>query len=264
MADIQLEDVRAFWDRNPLCAANIPHPMGTREYFAYYDGLREAIESREFSANLHEYEAHRGKKVLDVGCGNGYVLSRYAAAGATVYGVDVTPTAIELSRGRFALANLSGEFIEANAEQLPFPDNYFDCVCSMGVLHHVPDTERAVAQIHRVLKPGGRLIVMFYHRDSVLYRFNFRLRSLFSGKPVGQLLNEYDGPGNPKGDVYSRDELARLLRAFTQLEMRVGHLQGYMLLPRIGRLVPDAWLRPLEGRWGFFLYAKARKLTGRA
>lgn len=262
MAEVRLSDVRRFWDRNPLCAANIPHPLGTREYFRYYDGLREAIESKAFSAGLHEYGAYRGKRVLDVGCGNGYVLSRYAAAGARACGVDLTPTAVALSRTRFAIEKLSGEFIQANAERLPFPDNQFDCVCSMGVLHHVPDTERAVAEIHRVLKPGGRLIVMFYHQDSALYRFNFRLRSLLGGKAVKQLVNEYDGAGNPRGDVYSRADLARLLGAFTQLEMRVGHLQGYMLLPRIGRLVPDAWLRPLERRWGFFLYAKARKPAG--
>jgi len=77
--------------------------------------------------------------------------------------------------------------------------------------------------------------------------------------PLGHTTTfEYDGAGNPKGEVYSRSELAKLLEAFTGLEMRIGHLQGYMLLPRIGRIVPDAWLRPLEGRWGFFLYAKGR------
>src|SRR5260370_37562071 len=65
------------------------------------------------------------------------------------YGIDITKKAIELTRERFRLDNLKGEFRVAEAEHLPFADATFDCVNSMGVLHHVPDTERAVAEIYR-------------------------------------------------------------------------------------------------------------------
>ena len=160
--------MRSFWEANPLAAAAIPYPLGTREYFEYYNRLREANESLEFSYWLHEYKAFAGKKVLDVGSGNGYVLSKYAQEGAEVYGVDLTQTAINLCRRRFELLGLPGNFSVGNAERLPFGDETFDCVCSMGVLHHTPDTPRAVEEVFRVLKPGGRLIVMFYHRNSAL------------------------------------------------------------------------------------------------
>ena len=146
-----------------------------------------------------------------------------------------------------------------NAETLPFADGSFDYVCSMGVLHHVPDTGRAVAEIHRVMKRQGRLIVMLYHRDSALYRWNMRLRSWITGKSVQQLLNEYDGIGNPKGWVYSREELRSLLRDFTDAQMLIGHLQGYMLVPGLGAWEPRSLTRLTESRWGFFLYAKVRK-----
>ena len=177
MAQPTAGDVRAFWDQNPLCAGMIPHPLGSREYFEYYDRLREEIESEAFSYRLHEYWAFAGRRVLDVGSGNGYVLSRYAREGAETYGIDITPTAVDLCRKRFAYAGLSGDFRVAEAEHLPFADGFFDCVCSMGVLHQVPDTERAIAEIHRVLKPGGRLVVMFYHRTSCGVSRTWKCRS---------------------------------------------------------------------------------------
>jgi ubiquinone/menaquinone biosynthesis C-methylase UbiE len=256
---VTTEQVRSFWDRNPLCAASIPHALGSREYFEYFDRLREAIDGPAEAAQIHEFASFAGKRVLDVGCGNGYVLSQYARHGAHVHGVDLTPTAVKLCRQRFALAGLEGEFREADAQRLPFPDSTFDCACSMGVLHHVPNTAHAVAEIHRVLKPGGRLIVMFYHRHSALYAVNFRLRRLVTGKSIRQLVNEYDGPGNPKGEVFSKADLAQLLSAFTDLEMRARFLEGFMLVPKVGCLLPRVLLKPFERYWGFNLYAKARK-----
>lgn len=262
MSNITIKDVRSFWDANPLSASAIPYPLGTREYFEYYDGLREKNESLGFSYQLHEYKSFSGKKVLDVGSGNGYVLSWYAREGAEVYGVDISSTGIELCRKRFEYAGLHGNFQEANSEGLPFEDNTFDCVCSMGVLHHTPDTVKAVSQIFRVLKPGGRLIVMLYHRDSALYRIRFRLRHIFTGKALQEMVNEVDGAGNPKGDVYSKFELRRLLGQFEQLELFVRLLQGWMLIPKGGRIIPTGLLKPFEKYWGWFLYARGIKPDG--
>ncbi|MBI3407801.1 MAG: methyltransferase domain-containing protein [Planctomycetes bacterium] len=259
MVNVNREQVRSFWNANPVAAAQNPHPLGSREYFAFFDRLRESIECPRFAERIHEFSLFQGKKVLDVGSGNGYVLSRYAQHGADVYGVDVTAAAVNLCRKRFAYMELTGSFQEADAESLPFADDFFDCVCSMGVLHHVPDTVRAVAEIHRVLKPYGRLILMMYHRDSALYRLKYPLLGLWTGKSVRQLLNEYDGAGNPKGAVYSKRELAGLLSRFQNLEFQVGFLEGHMLLPKLGRFVPRTIMRPLVGRWGFNLYANARK-----
>lgn len=253
-----LREVRSFWEDNPVAAAAVPHEPGTSEWFEYYDRLRECNESVEFSDQLHEYRRHAGKRVLDVGCGNGYVLSRFARQGADAYGIDLTQRAIELSKARFTLAGLPGTFAVGSVELLPWPDDTFDCVTSMGVLHHTPDTSAAVAEVRRVLKPGGRLIVMFYHRNSAVYR-RLQLRSRLAGRPLQELVNEVDGVGNPKGEVYSRDELRRLLVDFDDIEMSVGFLQG---LP-VGRfrLPPKAVLTPFASRWGWFLYAKAYKPT---
>ncbi|UCE79707.1 MAG: class I SAM-dependent methyltransferase [Nitrospiraceae bacterium] len=248
---VTIDDVKGFWNQHPLCAAHIPYPLGTEEYFNYYDTLREANESLEFSYELHEYKDFAGKKVLDVGSGNGYVLSKYAREGAEVYGVDITRTAVDLCHKRFELLGLRGNFSVTNAEVLPFKDNTFDCVCSMGVLHHTPDTGKAVSEIHRVLKRGGRLIVMFYNRNSVSYKILFPLKRILSGKTMQQIVNELDGAGNPKGEVYSKKELGDLLADYSQIEMFAGLLNL--------RIVPKFLVQPLERKFGFFLYAKGFK-----
>ena len=260
-SSVSTRDICSFWEANPLGASAIPYPLGTKEYFEFYDQLRQANESLEFSYRLHEYRNFADKKVLDVGCGNGYILSKYAQEGSKVCGIDITSAAIHLSRRRFELLNLPGAFFVANAEELPFEDQAFDCVCSMGVLHHTPNTKKTVGEIYRVLKPGGRLIVMFYHRNSALYRLKFSLISLLTYKTIQQSVNEVDGVGNPKGDVYSKSELRYLLRRFEELDIFAGLLQGWMILPKLGRFIPNGLLRPFEKRWGWFVYAKGVKST---
>jgi len=84
--NITTESVHDFWENNPLCATGIPYELGSKEYFEFYNGLREKIESIEYSYALHEYKNFNNKKVLDVGSGNGYVLSKYATEGTEVFG----------------------------------------------------------------------------------------------------------------------------------------------------------------------------------
>jgi len=256
---ITTEEVQDFWENNPLCAAGIPFPTGSKDFFEYYDKLREDIEPIDYSYQLHEYRDFKDKKVLDVGSGNGYIPSKYSAEGAEVFGIDITKAGIALCEKRFEYLGLKGNFQVADAQQLPFEDNYFDCVCSMGVLHHVPNTEKAVKEILRVLKPGGRLIVMFYHRNSAKFRLKYRVWSWVTGKSVQQLVNEFDGIGNPKGYVYSKKELARLLHDFTNLNMFVGFLESRDIVLRGGRHIPDRFFKPLEKYIGWNLYAKANK-----
>lgn len=242
-----------------MAAAAVPHPIGSPAYFLAYDRLRELNESPEFSAQLHEFVEHAGGRVLDVGSGNGYVLSRYRRAGAEVLGVDLTAAAVRLCRQRFAMEGQAGTFLQASAESLPFREASFDCVCSMGVVHHTPDPVAALAEFHRVLRPGGRLILMVYHSGSALYRVRFAAFRLLLGRDAQQLVNKVDGAANPLGRVYSRSELSRLLDRFVDVELLVRLLQPWMLPPPLGRLAPKALLSRLERRFGWFLYARARK-----
>ncbi len=265
---VTIDDVRSFWERSPVCAGNIPHPLGSRDYFDHFDRLRADLEPPRVWERIHEPQRFAGKDVLDVGCGNGFVLSRYAASGARVTGVDLTQVGVSLSETRFALAGLKGSFRTANAESLPFPDESFDLVTSMGVLHHTPHPEIAFGEIHRVLRAGGRIIVMVYHRDSALHRFKMPALARKMGRSLDDVVNSVDGLENPLGRVYSRAELARLLAGFTDLDLFAGALLPEDLLPvsvikygALARIRPalKLALRPFARRWGWFLYAKARK-----
>jgi len=265
---VSIDQVRAFWERRPVCAGDIPHPLGSQEYFDCFDRLRADLEPPRLWERIHESARFAYKDVLDVGCGNGFVLSRYAAHGARVTGVDLTQAGVSLSERRFALAGLQGSFRTANAEELPFPDASFDLVTSMGVLHHTPRPEAGISEIYRVLRPGGRIIVMVYHRDSAVHRFKMKMLARRTGRSTEDLVNSVDGLENPLGRVYSRSELARLLGGFSHLRMFAGALlpedvlpvslvkHGFLAAARPGLKLA---LRPFASRWGWFLYAKATK-----
>lgn len=257
-------DVRRFWEDNPLAAAAIEHELGTPEFFERFRLLREQVEPPALQASLYRYDAFAGRRVLDVGCGNGYVLSQYARHHARATGVDLTARGIGLSRQRFRIEGLAGEFAQSNAEALPFRTASFDLVVSVGVLHHTPDTTRAVDEIHRVLKPGGTFLVMLYHRNSLAYRWVFSvgrfLKPKYWRKSLQEMVNRVDGDANPLGKVYSRAEMVALLRRFESVKTRVDCLEeSHFGKAWVGGLVPKPIRDRLATRWGWFLYATARK-----
>jgi SAM-dependent methyltransferase len=253
-------DVRAFWEGHPVAAASIHAEPGAPEFYVAFDRLRNDIESEGLQGQVYRYADHRQQAVLEVGCGNGYLLSRYARHGARAWGIDLTRTAVELARRRFDLGTLRGHFAQADAQCLPFQDASFDLVVSAGVLHHVPDIAAAIAEIYRVLKPGGRFVIMLYHRDSIHYRLLYPLygvfHSTFRGKGPATIAREIDGVGNPIGRPYTRQEVRRLLAAFREVRFQVGSLP----VPGLRALAPGRALLGVLAKWlGWFLYARAVK-----
>ena len=184
--------------------------------------------------------------MLDVGCGNGYVLAQYAKHGADAAGVDLTQTAVDLCTSRFALAGLKGDFRLTDGDQLPFEDCTFDIACSMGVLHHIEDPRPMIAEMRRVMKPGGRIILMLYYWGSWKYHVVFRVKRLidprYRGKSQAEALNMNDGYECPLAKVYTRAQARALLDGFTDHHFELNQLSWRQLL-----LVPgvDRLLRPI-------------------
>jgi SAM-dependent methyltransferase len=271
MPNVQIAAVKGFWEKNPVAASDIDAERGTPEYFRAFDALREdeGCEPYSFSEAIHGYSKSGGLKVLDVGCGNGYVLLQYARHGAEVFGVDLTATAVRLSRQRFALAGLGGTFEEIDGQRLPYPDATFDIVCSMGVLHHISDPRPLVDDIYRVLKPGGQLIVMLYHRDSwknlVMLRLWRLLRPRYRGKSQQEALNMNDGVDCPLARVYSKREAVRLLDRFVDHRIELNLLawdQVFLVRPVIAlakKLLPSPNRSWLARHFGWNLYVIATK-----
>jgi len=292
-ADLK-ERVRAFWQAHPCGTKFSDAEMGTPEFF-------ERVEAHRYTKEWHipeaaDFAGARGLRVLEIGCGMGTDGAQFAQAGAHYTGIDLTEAAIELARKRFELSGLEGEFRVADAEHLDFADNSFDRVYSHGVLHHTPDTARAVAEIHRVLKPGGRAAVMLYHRGSYNYRVGIRVlrragaRLLKSeggiriihrltGEPVESLRehagllkagssgylasDEFlsqstDGAGNPLARVYSRREARELFKDFQKVNLHAYFLNK-RFIPLIGKLLSRTVESALASRWGWHLWIYATK-----
>src|SRR5258708_30085644 len=261
-ADLK-ERVRAFWQAHPCGTKFSDAEMGSPEFF-------ERVEAHRYTKEWHipeaaDFAGARGLSILEIGCGMGTDGAQFAQAGAHYTGIDLTQAAIDLARKRFELSGLSGELRVADAENLDFADASFDRVYSHGVLHHTPDTQRAVAEIHRVLRPGGKAVVMLYHRGSYNYRIGIRvlrragasllkiesgIRIVHSlaGEPVESLrehagllkTNGYlasdeflsqstDGAGNPLARVYSRAEARELFKQFRQVEFRPYFLNKHFI-----------------------------------
>jgi SAM-dependent methyltransferase len=124
-----------------------------------------------------------GKLVLDVGCGGGRYLRLVGSHGARVIGVDLS-SAVEKAAALCAELPDVG-IVQADLLNLPVADAAFDLVYSIGVLHHTPDPRTAFAQIARKVKPGGRLAVWLYRKNTVLQEWvNRRLRSVSTRLPT--------------------------------------------------------------------------------
>ncbi len=288
------ERVRAFWQAHPCGTKFSDAEIGTREFFARIEAHRYAKEWHIPEAA--DFAGARGLRVLEIGCGLGTDGVRFAKAGADYTGIDLTDAAIELARKRFELSGLRGELRVSDAENLDFADESFDLVYSHGVLHHTPDIARAVSEIHRVLKPGGRAIVMLYHRDSYNYRVGIcilrragarllksesglKLVHRMTGEPIDSLreharivkasTNGYlssdeflsqstDGAGNPLARVYSRREARELFKDFREVKLRAYFLNK-RFVPVIGGLLPRTIESALATRWGWHLWIYATK-----
>src|SRR3954454_11984190 len=111
-----------------------------------------------------------GWRVLDVAGGTGNAALIAAAAGARVHGLDAAPRLIDVARARAAEAGLDAEFVVGEATELPFDDGAFDAVVSVFGVIFAPDPSRAIAEIVRVLAPGGRALLSVWRPDGPIHR----------------------------------------------------------------------------------------------
>jgi len=210
-----------------------------------------------------EFDRHRGEEVLEIGGGIGTDLAQFAKAGARVTDVDLSSGHLALARENFRLRRLEGTFIHHDAETLPFADNAFDLVYSNGVIHHTPHTERVVAEIHRVLKPGGLAIVMVYAENSLHYWRNLMwgvglkqslLMQYSMGEVMSRVVERTANDARPLVKVYTRRRLHELFGRFVDRRIVQRQMEAYELPASLTRLLPLA-----ERTLGWNLVIKARK-----
>jgi 2-polyprenyl-3-methyl-5-hydroxy-6-metoxy-1,4-benzoquinol methylase len=194
-----------YWNEHIHDLEIATHPVGTAEFFQELDAYR--FDKLSYLPQVIDFSAYRGKQLLEIGCGVGIDLVRFARAGAIVTGVDLAPVAIELARQNFTQNGLTADLRIMNGEVLQFADNRFDVVYVHGVLQYTADVQKMINEAHRVLRPGGEAILMVYNKYSWL-------NGLSKLMNVG--LEHEDAPVLRK---YSIKEFKELLKPFSKFRI---------------------------------------------
>jgi ubiquinone/menaquinone biosynthesis C-methylase UbiE len=246
--------IAAYWDEHIHDLAITTHTVGTPGFFQQLDEYR--YDKLKYLPRLVDFSSYKGKNLLEVGCGPGIDMVRFARGGAKVTGIDLSKTALDLACSNLEQSGQNADLQVMSGECMQFADNTFDVVYAHGVLQYTADTEKMIAEIHRVLRPGGEAIMMVYNKYSWL-----NLMRNVTKVP----LEHEDAPVLRK---FSVSELKQLLRPF----------QDYRIIPErfpvktklhsgwkarlfnnvfVGafNLMPRPWIRP----FGWHLMAFAVK-----
>lgn len=208
------------------------------------------------------FERFRGQRTLEIGVGLGTDHLELAHSGAILTGVDLTPRCVDLTRQRLEQNGLAPDVHVMDAESLDLPDNRFDAVYSFGVLHHTPSTERAFAEVRRVLRPGGVFVGALYSRESFAYArlvLGWALSLRFLRRSLDDRLADMEhstSEARPYVRVFGREELRGALygNGFEQVSIRRRHFG----LGRLTPYIPDGIERVLGRVGGWYLVHEAR------
>src|SRR5206468_11623362 len=120
-----LEQIRSYWEAHPLCSIELPYEPGTRAFFEAHSRLRDT-EVERYSKRLWCFDGLAGRRVIDLGCGPGWLVQNYAAGKAIVIGADLTYRALTLTRARLEFEGLRAPVVQADLQTLPFHNSSVD------------------------------------------------------------------------------------------------------------------------------------------
>jgi 2-polyprenyl-3-methyl-5-hydroxy-6-metoxy-1,4-benzoquinol methylase len=268
--------IKVFWETNPLFVGEASVDPYSREFYQDHEKVYrdDVFAGQGFPPRYFPFPA--GAQVLDIGCGPGIWARELARRGYATTAIDLTMTAVSMTRQSLRLLGLSANVVEGDAERLPFKNAAFDGIISHGVIHHTPDTAMCVREIARVLRPGGLAVVSVYYRTAILRSsllsrlagFSLahwvklpgrgRDQLLRSGDP-NEIVRMYDGAGNPLGRAFTREELQSMFEASG---LRVTHTERYYFprraFGRLGRMLSP--IHPfLAKRFGLMITVVAQK-----
>lgn len=243
---------------------------GDKQSVDYFDAVaRDRYRQQPWMHDYFRYEHFAGQHVLEIGVGQGTDMMQFAQAGAICHGVDITENHLKLTALNATLRGFDVDLHEVDATRLPFADNSIDCVYSFGVLHHIPEIDQVVREIHRVLKPGGRVMIALYYKWSAFHLFckllanGLRNGWLFTKGYKGLLATiEMGADGvkvKPYVRLYTKMEVRRLMNIFEEKDLSIHQLhEDHFWPPFIGRILRDR-LKQLESRMGWYVTYRGLK-----
>ena len=245
--DVAKRQVHDFWNE-ASCGEDLLLSAADRDGYRSQSAERYRLEP--FIPTFADFSATRDKTVLEIGVGLGADHQCFAEAGAVLTGIDLTERAVEHTRRRFALFGLSSALEVGDAEKLRFADRSFDVVYSWGVLHHSPDTPQAVSEVYRVLKPGGKALVMIYQKWSMVGAMLWIRYGLLVGKPWRNLRSIYaEHLESPGTKAYSHTEARALFKNFSSVQISSPLSHGDLLNSEVGQRHRGLALRVAKAIW---------------
>lgn len=249
------EQVRSFWE-DGSCGEVYATGANQRERFQSQAVARYVLEP--YLPAFARFHEGAGLDVLEIGVGMGADHVEWARYGPkTLTGIDLTERALHHTRARLELYERTSRLLVGDAENLTFPDNSFDLVYSWGVLHHSPDTPRAVREVFRVLRPGGRARVMIYHSRSLVGYMLWLRYGLVAGRPRTSLTQIYaEHLESPGTKAYTVPQAREMFSDFSSITVRSQLSFGDLLEGSVGQrhrglpltIAKKLWPRPLIRR----------------
>lgn len=206
--------IRRYWDSHTLGLQYVSDhnvPVGSPEFFEH---IRPWMNPYKFPWIMERIDAEAsrlaGRTLLEVGCGMGYDSLEFIRRGVRVTSVDLSPKAVEFCKRHFEVVGAEADDVKVeNALQLSYENDTFDAVWSNGVLHASGDTQAAISEVFRVLKPGGRAIIShFYRKPSWMYLIH----------TLGKANIEYEDEDPPVNEFYTEAEIESMFHQFEIVE----------------------------------------------
>jgi len=227
------ESNAAFWET--LCGSNFAQSLGITG--------RDPDDLRRFDdAYLERYPYLAryvppdltGKDVLEIGLGFGTLGQLLAERGANYYAADIAAAPVAITRQRLEwLGKPTENARQASVLELPWEDESFDYVYTIGCLHHTGNLPRSIEEVYRVLRPGGRAVVMLYNRHSlrqVVLRLRDRLKGMSAAESEAALRRLYDATPDeaaPHTDFVSKAQVRNLFSRFARVKIDVQNFDGF-------------------------------------
>lgn len=253
------QEIKDYWNKQPC---NIKHgisPVGTEEYF-------NEVTSKRYRAEPHnldfpQFHQYRGKRVLEIGCGIGTDAEQFARNGAHYVGIDLSDESLALSKQRFEVFGLEGEFHNMDMMDLDALKKLgkFDLVYSYGVIHHFPNIEKIIDNVYSVLNTNGEFKFMVYAKNSWKYAM------------IRKGLDQFEAQsGCPYAVAFTSEEIGQLLgKKFTVERLRQAHCFMYNVekykqdqfeLEPWFEAMPELMREAVKEYLGWHLLVKARKV----
>lgn len=216
--------VHDFWN-DASCGEDLYLTNPDKEGYGFQAKERYRLEG-EMIYDLANFSDSKNLNVLEIGVGLGADHQKFAESGAKLTGIDLTERAVNYTQQRMKVFGLNSKLNVGDAENLTFDDESFDIVYSWGVLHHSPNTIKALSEVHRVLKKGGTARIMIYHKWSIVGYMLWIRYALLTLKPwMGLNKIYYNYLESPGTKAYSKSEVKKMFVDYESIAIKtpLGH-----------------------------------------